>query len=73
MSETFSRSLMKTIVWRVLATIITFIVVYVFTGHLGDASIITITAATFLAIGYYFHERMWDKIHWGRRKKVYSK
>lgn len=73
MSETFSRSLIKTVVWRILATIITFIVVFVFTGSLGDASTITLIAATLLAIGYYFHERAWDKIEWGRRKKVYSK
>ncbi len=73
MSESFLRSLLKTIVWRILATIITFIVVYTFTGSIGDASVITITAATLLAVGYYFHERAWDKVHWGRHKKVYSK
>ena len=73
MSETFSRSLLKTIVWRILATMITFVVVYTFTGSLGDASTITLTAAALLAVGYYFHERVWDKVKWGRRNKAYSK
>jgi adenylylsulfate kinase len=73
MSETLSRSLLKTIAWRIIATIITFGVVFVFTGSLGEASTITITAAVFLAVGYYFHERVWDRIHWGRHKRAYSK
>ena len=73
MSETFSRSLLKTIVWRVIATFITYSVVYTFTGSFGKATTITLTAATFLAIGYYIHERIWDRLQWGRRNKAYSK
>ena len=71
--ETLSRTIVKTIVWRILATFITFGVVFTFTGSLGDASVITITAAVLLAFGYYFHERAWDRVVWGRRKRAYSK
>ena len=50
---------MKTIVWRVLATIITGVVVYLYTGKLAESSKITITAAIILTIAYYFHELFW--------------
>ncbi|TSC68566.1 MAG: hypothetical protein G01um101456_591 [Parcubacteria group bacterium Gr01-1014_56] len=66
--ETLQRSLVKTIVWRIVATLITFMTVFAFTGALNKSTVITITAAAFLAVGYYFNERIWDKIHWGRRK-----
>jgi uncharacterized membrane protein len=65
--DSFHRSLAKTITWRVVATAITLAVVYAFTGSLGEASVITLTAAVLLAIGYYFHERAWERTHWGRR------
>ena len=64
--ESLQRTLVKTLVWRVSATLITFITVYVFTGELSRATNITLAAAALLAVGYYFHERLWDKIDWGR-------
>ena len=67
MYDTFSRTLTKTLVWRAIATLITLVTVYAFTGEFREATTITLVAATLLAIGYYFHERMWDKINWGRR------
>ncbi len=65
--ESLQRSIVKTVVWRVLATLITFITVYTFTGEIGPATTITLTAAALLAVGYYLHERFWDKVEWGRR------
>ena len=59
MRDSNLRSLKKTIVWRVLATIITGVVAYLYTGQLGESSKITITAAVALTITYYFHERFW--------------
>ena len=65
--ESLQRSLAKTIIWRVVATLITLATVYAFTGALGKSTTITLTVAAFLAVGYYFNERIWDKIQWGRR------
>jgi uncharacterized membrane protein len=65
--DSFHRSLLKTVIWRVAATTITLITVYSFTGEFSKATTITLTAAALLAVGYYFHERVWDKIEWGRR------
>ena len=66
--ESFHRSLAKTITWRVVATAITLGVIYAFTQSLGEASIITLTAAVVLVIAYYIHERLWDRTQWGRRR-----
>ncbi len=65
--ETLQRSFAKTIIWRIVATIITFITVYGFTGTLNKSTSITLSVAALLAVGYYFNERIWDKIQWGRR------
>ena len=60
--ETKTRSILKTITWRISGTIITGIVVYFYTGKLKESSIITLTAALILAVGYYLHERIWTRI-----------
>jgi hypothetical protein len=57
MSETHSRTIVRTISWRVLAMLITAL----WTG-LGDAIAIHIV----LAILHYITERAWLKIKWGK-------
>lgn len=66
--ETLQRSLLKTIIWRVIGTIITLVVAFLFTGEIKQATNITLVVATLLAVGYYFNERIWDRIEWGRRR-----
>ncbi|MDP3792143.1 MAG: DUF2061 domain-containing protein [bacterium] len=66
--ETSKRSLVKTIVWRVVATLVTLVVVYVFTGRISESLKITLTAAFISMVVYYIHERVWSKINWERNK-----
>lgn len=70
--DTLKRSLTKTIVWRVIGTLITLAVTYMFTGELQQATNITLVVAALLAVGYYFNERIWDNIDWGRKHHSYS-
>ncbi|MES2006731.1 MAG: DUF2061 domain-containing protein [Patescibacteria group bacterium] len=65
--DTLKRTLTKTIVWRVIGTLITLMVTFAFTGEIKQATNITLVVAALLAVGYYFNERIWDKIEWGRR------
>jgi uncharacterized membrane protein len=51
----------KTISWRVIATIVTGIIVYLFTGEIAESSKVTLSAAFVLTILYYFHEGDWDR------------
>jgi uncharacterized membrane protein len=64
--ERHHRSLIKTISWRVIATIATMLIVYIFTGEL----ILTLGVGAVEVISkmilYYFHERIWNLITWGK-------
>jgi len=66
--ETNTRSVVKGISWRVVATTTTIIIVYVFFDRL-DLAIAAGMIETVLKIGlYWFHERVWQKIRWGKKK-----
>ena len=66
MKEKASRSLAKTISWRTVGTLDTIIISYFITGDVAmAASIGTIELFTKMAL-YYFHERAWDKIRYGK-------
>ncbi len=65
--ESHRRSIVKAISWRIIATLVTFLVAYLLTKEavlsisigLGDA-IIKIGA-------FYSHERVWNRINFGRK------
>lgn len=70
MHEKPYRSVVKAISWRTVGTLDTMIVSYFVTGNLiMAASIGTIEVVTKMAL-YYFHERAWNKISFGRVKEV---
>ncbi|MEO6632654.1 MAG: DUF2061 domain-containing protein [Mucilaginibacter sp.] len=69
--KTLKRSIAKTISYRVIVVVLDFIAVYLFTGKLKTALGFTIVSNIYTTIIYFFHERIWDKIKWG--KKVYVK
>lgn len=64
--ETRTRSLVKAVVWRVIATLGTWLTVYIFTGDVWGSFNGTMAAAILGTIGYYINERVWNRIHWGR-------
>ena len=66
--ETHKRSIAKSISFRILATIITFIVVWFFTRDIVTSSGVTIVENLIKMIAYYIHERAWIKIKWGLAK-----
>jgi uncharacterized membrane protein len=69
MYETHARSIAKSVVWRFIATTVSFIVTYYFTGSLANATEISLVSAIVSTVVYYLHERAWDKIVWGRAKR----
>ncbi|MCH3885985.1 DUF2061 domain-containing protein [Tenacibaculum aquimarinum] len=65
-SEKPLRSLAKALSWRLIGTIDTLVVSYVLTGQIKlAASIASIDFITKLVL-YFFHERIWNKIKWGK-------
>ena len=64
--DSHSRSLIKGVSWRALGTIDTITLSFIITGNIGDSVKIGITEIITKVILYYLHERVWDKIGWGR-------
>ena len=66
-SERWSRSLLKSISWRIIGTLDTILISYVITGELVFAlSIGGIELVTKMVL-YVVHERLWNKINWGKK------
>lgn len=65
--ETKRRSIVKAITWRTLGTIDTVIISYVLTGEIGTALSIGGIEIFTKMILYFFHERIWNMIKWGKR------
>mgnify|MGYP003670403278 CR=1 FL=1 len=60
------RSIAKAVSWRVVGTLDTLIVSYFFTGKVAlAASIASVDFVTKMFL-YFFHERAWNKVLWGR-------
>lgn len=64
--ETRARSIAKTFSWRAIATLITSLVAFIMTGELALAVEIGLLDTTAKLAAYYFHERAWLKIDFGR-------
>lgn len=69
--ETVRRSIVKAISYRVVILILDFAAIYLFTGQIKVAVGFMIVSNVYTTIGYFFHERIWDKITWG--KIIYKK
>jgi uncharacterized membrane protein len=64
--ETRRRSLAKSISWRILAAFITGCVALVMTHQLEFAAKIGIIDTTVKLLIYFLHERVWNKVNYGR-------
>ena len=60
------RSIVKTLSWRLWATIITTLVVYFIKGEWSFAVEVGILDTTIKLGAYFYHERVWNKINYGR-------
>jgi uncharacterized membrane protein len=66
MTVTKSRSAVKAISWRIIGTADTFVISLLITQKPFTAASIAGFEVLTKTILYYFHERGWNKIHWGR-------
>lgn len=69
--ETLGRSIVKTISYRVAILMLDFAAIYLFTGQIKVAVGFMIVSNVYTTLGYLLHERIWDKIKWG--KKIYKR
>jgi uncharacterized membrane protein len=65
-SEKPIRSVAKALSWRVIGTLDTLLISYLLTGKISlAASIASIDFLTKMIL-YFFHERAWNMIKWGK-------
>lgn len=64
-----TRSIAKSVSWRIVASVTTFVIMYISTdGNVNVELIGLIVGADAIVkmIIYYFHERVWENIRWGK-------
>jgi len=60
------RSIIKTVSWRIIATLTTMIIAYFMTGNTEIAAKIGLAEVFIKLIIYYIHERAWTNVKWGK-------
>lgn len=66
--ETSQRSLVKTVSWRITGSTATFLISYIVLGNITVSGTIAVIQLTFNTLLYFLHERVWNRIKWGRTK-----
>jgi uncharacterized membrane protein len=66
MKVTKARSFTKSLSYRIFGTLSSWAVVYVITGKGSLAALIAFWETVVKVVIYYYHERAWNKIRWGR-------
>jgi len=66
--ESRKRSLVKTISWRIVALVITMLVSFIWLREWTTSIALALAANGIKALLYYLHERVWDRIGFGRKK-----
>lgn len=67
-ADTKKRSIIKATTWRILGTVDTFILSTFFTKNVKHATGIALIELITKPILYFFHERFWNSVFWGKRE-----
>jgi sulfate adenylyltransferase large subunit len=65
--ESRLRSAAKALTWRLIASVIAFVIALMLTGNVGIAGSVALVDIVGRTIFYYVHERMWSRVAWGTR------
>ena len=66
MKVTKARSFTKSLSYRIFGTLSSWAVVYVITSEGSLATLVAFWETVVKVVIYYYHERAWNKIRWGR-------
>ena len=67
--ESKTRSMVKSIVWRIIAALLTWVILYLYTGQFSESAERTVIVSVVVMIAYYIHERVWNNVNWGKEEK----
>jgi uncharacterized membrane protein len=68
MTETRKRSIVKSFTWRIICVVVSIVTAYFLTGELEVSVAIGTVYNAITMILYYFHERFWNMLNWGKQK-----
>lgn len=68
MQESSRRSLVKAISWRLIAVVVTSSVAWAVTSEITLAAAIGVFDSVIKIGAYYFHERLWNRVTYGKIK-----
>lgn len=63
------RSLIKALSWRTFGFITTTVIVYIYSGNVAESFAVGIGVESVKLLLYYMHERIWNKVEYGRVKE----
>ncbi len=66
--DTKKRYWAKSITWRLIGIVLLGLIAYLITDDWKEMSLITVPFYGIQVILYYYHERTWERISWGRLK-----
>jgi len=66
LADSSVRSLAKAVSWRLTGTVDTFIISWLITGQVLLATGIAFTEIMTKVLLFWLHERVWNRISWGR-------
>jgi len=64
--DSHSRSLLKALVYKLGSVLVLASLSWVFTRDVMRMFAMTLSYEAMAIIGYYVHERLWDRIRWGK-------
>jgi uncharacterized membrane protein len=67
MVESNLRSIIKTVSWRVTGSGATFLIAFAISQNMAISGTIAVFQLILNTILYYIHERIWNRIYWGKR------
>lgn len=68
MKENHKRAIIKALSWRLSGTILTIILIFIFTRELVLSFSVGFVESVVKIMAYYLHERIWNRINWGKSK-----
>ncbi|MFH1868607.1 MAG: DUF2061 domain-containing protein [Candidatus Omnitrophota bacterium] len=67
--EGHKRTIFKTITWRGCGAFFTIMLVYLYSGDVRESFTVGFVVEIIKMGIYYLHERIWNRIHFGRVKR----
>ena len=68
LGESRKRSWAKSLLWRLIGIFVLGAIAWAITGNWAQMTVITVLFHSIRLVMYYWFERWWDRISWGRIK-----